>query len=347
MKIIPTPRNRVQDIAKALGIILVVYGHMWLGLKNSGLTPETGPLAMLTFTLYTFHMPLFFALAGYNAFTSLQKRQDADFAKGRMWSLAYPYVIWSIFQWGVLTLMASYVNMPLEDDLPTILLFHPLSQFWFLYVLIACNVLLIAFRRPVWLLVSAAVFLLVISTPMPGKPLVGYWPLVGMHFIFFALAYAAHSCPKLLTCCQNFLSKINTSFPKLLALASIASIAFIANIIIGLALVPEAPVSLLMLPASAIGIAVTIILAAYLNQTRAAAALAWLGQRSLGIFVMHILVTAASRIALTKLGITNVPALLLLGTTAAIVAPVIAWEVLARLRLLNLAGLGGKSPLTR
>lgn len=347
MKTAPTPRSLTQDIAKALAIILVVYGHMWIGLKNAALTPETGFLANLNFALYTFHMPLFFALAGYNAYTSLQKRTDAEFATGRFWSLAYPYIIWSIFQWGVLTVMASFVNMPLEDDLLTILLFHPLAQFWFLYVLIACNVLLIAFRRPIWLFLSAAAFLLVISSPTPNNPLIGYWPLVGMHFIFFAAGYTIQAVPQFTTRVREYHNKIKASLPPFAIYLPILVTAFIVNVIMGLQVIPHAPVSLYMLPASAAGIALILILSQWLGTTKAAHCLAWLGQRSMGIFVMHILVTAATRIALTKLGISHVPVLLTVGTIAATAAPLVAWEILARLRLLNLAGLGGKSPFTR
>jgi len=59
-----TNRSGWVDYAKAIGIILVVYGHVARGLYNAGIAfPE--PLYSLTDSVvYSFHMPLFFFLSG-------------------------------------------------------------------------------------------------------------------------------------------------------------------------------------------------------------------------------------------------------------------------------------------
>ncbi|OYW86650.1 MAG: hypothetical protein B7Z20_06965, partial [Sphingobium sp. 32-64-5] len=86
------------DAAKGLGIILVVIGHVW----TSGAVRDT---------IYAFHMPLFFLLAGYFA----QPRPMRECA-GRQWrSLAVPYISFLL----VLTL-ADQVIEHLRGVLPLI-----------------------------------------------------------------------------------------------------------------------------------------------------------------------------------------------------------------------------------
>lgn len=50
------PRTQWVDMAKGIAILLVVIGHFW---------DPTGPEASLLLSvIYSFHMPLFIALAG-------------------------------------------------------------------------------------------------------------------------------------------------------------------------------------------------------------------------------------------------------------------------------------------
>ncbi|MEO7862090.1 MAG: acyltransferase family protein [Nitrospirales bacterium] len=48
-------RNKTVDIAKGLGILLVVFGHNWIVLHEKG---------ELFRVIFSFHVPLFFFLSG-------------------------------------------------------------------------------------------------------------------------------------------------------------------------------------------------------------------------------------------------------------------------------------------
>ncbi len=75
-------RNTVISIAKAIAIILMVIGH------------AESPDVLHRF-LYEFHMPLFFAAAGY--FFSLRYLDDEmTFIKKRLKGLYWPFVKWSV-----------------------------------------------------------------------------------------------------------------------------------------------------------------------------------------------------------------------------------------------------------
>jgi fucose 4-O-acetylase-like acetyltransferase len=47
------------DYAKAIGILLVVYGHVARGIKNSGIKIPTDLYEVADSVIYSFHMPLF------------------------------------------------------------------------------------------------------------------------------------------------------------------------------------------------------------------------------------------------------------------------------------------------
>ena len=49
------------DYAKAIGIVLVVYGHVARGLHNAGLLVDEGLFTLVDSVVYSFHMPLVFS----------------------------------------------------------------------------------------------------------------------------------------------------------------------------------------------------------------------------------------------------------------------------------------------
>ena len=57
-------RNAWVDYAKAIGIILVVYGHVARGVFNAGLPMDEDNYLLIDSIIYSFHMPLFFFLSG-------------------------------------------------------------------------------------------------------------------------------------------------------------------------------------------------------------------------------------------------------------------------------------------
>lgn len=82
------PRIEWVDILKGIAILLVVVGHMEYaeGTANPG--------RML---IYTFHMPLFFMLAGYTAALSLSRNPNLlQFICRRFLSVMVPYICWML-----------------------------------------------------------------------------------------------------------------------------------------------------------------------------------------------------------------------------------------------------------
>lgn len=88
----PTQRIAAIDIARFLGIFLVYYGHvvermMYLGNQSAGLHYKF---------IYSFHMPLFFVLAGFIAKDWSAQQSGRQFAKSRLMSRIIPFAFFNI-----------------------------------------------------------------------------------------------------------------------------------------------------------------------------------------------------------------------------------------------------------
>lgn len=88
-------KNRIKsiDIAKAIGIFLIVLGH----------TLTFGNLRKF---VYAFHVPLFFFLSGI----CFSKKDNITFLKKKIKSLYFPYIIMSIISILIYSFMGKYMD---------------------------------------------------------------------------------------------------------------------------------------------------------------------------------------------------------------------------------------------
>ena len=76
-----TKRYTEVDIARGIGILFVVLGH---SIKQTGVS--AGWIRILTYMIYSFHMPLFFMMSGYcfKEKYSLEKHMESfDYISGK------------------------------------------------------------------------------------------------------------------------------------------------------------------------------------------------------------------------------------------------------------------------
>ncbi len=131
-------RNEYIDYAKGIGILLVVYGHVIVGLNSVKLNiSETTILELQKNIIYSFHMPLFFFLSGIFVFKSLKTRNSFNFILNKIKVLIYPLFIWSVLHGGLQVIFSKYVNsnIKLIDLVKIVYLPLPDQHFWFLYSL--------------------------------------------------------------------------------------------------------------------------------------------------------------------------------------------------------------------
>jgi fucose 4-O-acetylase-like acetyltransferase len=319
------------DSAKGIGIVLVVVGHVFLGLVSAGLADAGSPLRVAVDAIYTFHMPLFFFLAGLFARQAMTK--DArHFWTNRIALLAYTYLLWSMLQGGLQIAFAQYSNHPPSAEMLVRVLWEPRYQFWFLYALLWCRLAFWALRRlgewPVAAIAAGAfATTFAVEVPLLGMVLWG--------FFYYALGAA--------------LSATVLRLPHSPVATALAAAAFVAAAALALGGPWRA---LWAVPAALCGIAMTISfsqdLASGAAFGRAQRALAVLGRASIAIFVMHVAAAAAARVLLAgALHVESVAAHMVLGTVAGVLLPVLLTAALDRARLSAWLGLASSFPSLR
>ena len=281
-----TERNAELDYARAIGIVLVVFGHALRGLQGAGYVPEDGSGSGWAFAtdylIYTFHMPLFLIISG--ALFAPEKFAGARSLLGKLAVLiVWPYLLWSVVQGAVLVLMARFGAVNSTDaDWSWILQIGwvPLGQFWFLYALFAAQVLaFFAYKRvPVWAM--AAITLTAFLVLAQGGEEVPV--LVSYGCFYFALGMVARKL--------DLIARLPATWPGALALLAAGSATAVACLLF------EVP-AYLPIPAAIVMSAATISVCKALKPVLAASSVGWwfaiIGQCSMGIYVLHILAIGA------------------------------------------------------
>jgi fucose 4-O-acetylase-like acetyltransferase len=303
-------RNTYLDCVRGLGICLVVFGHAQRGLHDAHLLPANYPFAQIDFPLYTFHMPLFFLLAGLYVWPSLEKG-PASFIGAKFLTIVVPYFVWSIIQGGVQIVMAGSTNNALTlADWPT-LFYAPLGQFWFLYALMIWQLIALACGHRRAALAVIAVVALAFGTALPDSFLATTMKIG----VFFAAGTALgprieqHIAP--IAHWKTFIFCTGAFGLTVHAIWHVAPI-----------------YSWQSLPAAIFGMVLTAIAGYWLNQSRARKPLVLCGQRSMHIYAMHIMAVAGTRIIAMKAGVGSAYVLLPSATAAGILLPLAASRAL-------------------
>jgi len=319
------------DVAKGMGIVLVVFGHAVDGLLKAGIAEAGGGWAASYFAVYTFHMPLFFLLAGL--FVQARLAADAGgFVHTALVRIAWPYLLWSVIQLAVIGALGSVVNSPAELTPWRVLslVWEPTSQFWFLQALLVLHLasLCIVPRAGV---ATLLVVMLVARGVDATVELPFLLALPARFGLFYALGVAAG--PLLRQAAQTL------PRPRAAALAAAAGLVWaIAALPVWLA--GRSHWNIAALPAAFAG---TLAMLALSTFVRGGAARFWLtlGQASMAIYVLHVLFVAGVRIVLHKgLGIDQPVVILLVACSVGIAAPLLLRALALRAGLARALGLG-------
>lgn len=314
-------RNAWVDYAKAIGIILVVYGHVARGVFNAGLPMDEDNYLLVDSIIYSFHMPLFFFLSGLFFYDSLMKRGKAGLIVNKVDTVVYPFIVWSLLQGLIEVVLSNYTNGDVTLGQVFSLLWSPRAQFWFLYALflifVVCSfVYARADRRyflPILLVFGALyVFKQDLAMGNIGRFIFG-------NAVFFALGIWFNEIK------AYFLARyvpLTLFFGTLFVVGQ-----YLFHITFGLNWeVGGVPV----LALATVSIFFMIALSMWLGRVR----MQWLlfiGASSMTIYLMHILAGSGVRVILGSfMGIDSIAVHLLVGTLVGLTAPLLAQVIITR-----------------
>jgi fucose 4-O-acetylase-like acetyltransferase len=328
------------DYARGIAIILVLYRHVFEGLKAAGLDVERYiNLEYANILFFSFRMPLFFIVSGIFVSGSLQKRGLKKFVLNKAETILYPYFIWGILQISIQLLLSGYVNAQRTPADYLLLLYLPrgVEQFWYLYALFNVSVLY-AFSKALghlkfWQNALLGLVLYFASAYIGQEKInIGFLADIMHYYIFYAIGDGIG---------RFIRNKENLPLLQSWKLLLLLLIPFAATqwyfLIENLAhetkfydYVEYYQPGLFLLIALT-GCAFVMSVAFVLQRTRSVQWLHILGQHSLYIYVAHVMVLAATRILMVKVGgITNVPLLLIAGIVNGLILPVLLYKLSVR-----------------
>jgi len=317
-------RNVWVDYAKAIGIILVVYGHVARGVFNAGLPMDEAEFVLVDSIIYSFHMPLFFFLSGLFFFDSLQKRGRGGLIINKIDTIAYPFIVWSLLQGLFEVALSNYTNGQVTLVEVFSLLWMPRAQFWFLYALflvfVVCTFLYAKADRRFFLpFVVLFGVLFVFQQDLTINNMTRF--ILG-NTVFFALGV--------------WFNEVKAFF---LARYSSLTLVFGAMFIAGQYLfhvtfgMNYTDGGLPVLALATVSIFFMVALSMWLGQYRVDWLL-FIGASSMTIYLMHILAGSGVRVILSKfMGIDSITVHLLIGTLIGTAAPLVAQLIINRYRL--------------
>ncbi|NLI93439.1 MAG: acyltransferase [Peptococcaceae bacterium] len=309
------------DYAKGIGIILVVFGHVIGGINSAGMDISKSFFTGAFSFVYGFHMPLFFFLSGLFVENWLNKENKFH---DKISTILWPYFIWSIMQGAVNVLLSGYTNNSLTwSSLFYSILFSPIGQFWYLYVLFIYFILYYCFKK----FLSIKIIYLVSLLFFLFNPSLNFWILdkILLNFIFFVSGSLARN-----KIAKNLFLSIN-KLPLLIfsLIFIIANFVYLENTdyfnlkIIGKLIIGY------------IGISFIVVLTIFLQRFKGKffKSLQFLGKMSMIIYLAHILASSGFRIVAQKLGFENVFGHIIIGSLLGLALPILCYFILERTNL--------------
>ncbi|MEM6634661.1 MAG: acyltransferase [Pseudomonadota bacterium] len=306
-------RDLDLDVGRGIAILLVVYGHALIGAIGAGLDATVARFWVIM--IYTSHMAFFFAVSAFLS-AGMVGRNWPAFWRAAAQRILWPYLLWSLVLYSAHFVMSGYTNTALAEYQPWRILWKPPSVMWFLwYLLVALIASRVLRRAPRGLTATIGAAAFAAAYVWEGVP-------SEMRFVGLFLLVAAGGADLRRWIAQPWV--IAVAGAVMAAMGYLAALQAQAPIVGYPAFAPvyiaaafAGPVFLFALSA---------FIAGRFDGLNATLALSYIGQKTMAIFVMHILLTAGTRIALVAGGMTSWGGIVLLSFLAGVVVPLVfAW----------------------
>lgn len=331
------------DYARGIAIILVVYRHVFEGIKESGIPVHNYLfLEYANIFFFSFRMPLFFIVSGVFIAMSLKKRGIQSFIETKARMILYPYFVWGFLQLTLQMIFTKYTNGHPTPSSYLHLFYLPreLAQFWYLYALFNVSVLYALSKQILKLsafqnFIIGLLFFYLSSLVYQQDIKIGFVSDILHNYIFFAIGDLVSSF--LLDKKYHPYFESGKTVGLMFLPFVVAQVYFLFQNLqqnTSKYMFVEYYQPFIFLLIAITGCAFIICLTFYLQKKDIFKWLPGLGRHSLYIYVAHVIAFAAVRILFSKfLGIQNVPVILLCGIAAGILAPLLLYKVAVRMNM--------------
>lgn len=320
------------DETRGIGIVLVVFGHVWRGLEPAGLIADGALFRIVDGFVYAFHMPLFFFLSGLFFHDALMRRPLGEMLRSNAARLLWPLVLWTYIFFMFKGLAGDAANRPAAWSEFPLMPLPPREQFWFLWALFVVQTAFALLRpllvrleggdRAVWLAVLGAT--LAPYFLRPGGDAAAWFGQAAAFAPYFALGVLAGQSPP-------------ASVPAG-RLAFLAFLAFLAAAGAAAILRPALAGALTLGVAAVLCLVLAVRAASPRMPPALRVALGHLGAASMAIYLAHVIFGAGFRIALLGLGVRDLAIHLALGCAAGLAGPLALRFAARRAGLARFAG---------
>lgn len=337
-------RRRLEwvDYLRGIAILLIVYRHVLIGIQRGNIAvPQILVDANMIF--YSFRMPLFFILSGIFIGKSMAKKPVGQLIGIKFEKLFYPYLIWAFIQITLQIALSSRTNSNRTLADYGYIFYQPrtLDQFWYLPALFNVTVLYILLKAKLRLSngiqLGLGLVLYFISPYFQSVSMVSDWMAF---YFFFALGDAISN----LFFSNRVQKMFNNPAPLLLIipLFIFAQKYYLEHDLGNFAVTNNAHMSrpdyihhirdqIEFLFIALIGCLSMFILAFRLQSWKVLPFLRILGYHSLYIYVMHVIITAFTRLSLIVFfGITNPVVLLCISIFFGVTIPIMFYNLLIK-----------------
>lgn len=326
-------RDQTVDIAKGMAIVAIVLGHVLRGLGSAGLIDSMSAAFVASDrALYMAHLTVFAFLSGLFVARGVEKNGTASYLRIRLGNFLYLYLVWQTLQVLVKLGTASLVNNA-PDTGALLEIWIPEGQMWFLPWLILATIAAVLFkpwRNTAAGLAGIAVVSIIslAAWGFEGR----YAGTQGLSLLVFFVIGARLRFDRL----SAALAGIRA--PGLAVLAA-ASAAVYYGVLVWTGAVPPTVNAAWRVSGVAFGVlGSTAGLVSVLTACALAARfrfgfgwMAFVGRRSLEVFLVHIIAASGTRIVLEKLGVEDPAVHIAAGMVGGIVGALLLWWVLARM----------------
>lgn len=312
------------DHIRVFACVLVVMGHLFMSMITAEIISSAKLVEWFIATIYYFHVPLFFICSGY---VYQKYGRVASFADWK-WNvikkavtLGIPYFVFSLATWVLKSVFSSAVNVQ-NIDLLESLFVTPVSPYWFLYIL----------------------FLLFVMTPtLNNKTMTAVVAVVAVVFKVISVCAGEISVYAVSQVLSNevwfvagmVLAVMDISrfaVRKWIPVGCVLAAVFFA-VSLGVYSVESESISFFM---GILGCTATVlIMCGGFAGCKRYPVWEFLSRYTMPVFLMHTIFAAGWRSVLMKFGITNAAVHIASGLIISFVGPMVAAEIMKRVKLLD------------